>query len=117
MPKPENIRRMVTGPKSENKSSRKSRSMSANSASTAGAALTAGLRSRQLDRLPATASTGLVRVVEDELRRHLVDLVVHLGAQQEQHRFGIDEDLHALVLDYLVCWPDIVRIFHGVGLA
>src|SRR5690349_24256347 len=35
----------------------------------------------------------------DELRLHLVRFVVHLGAEQEQDGFGIDKDLHALVLD------------------
>src|SRR3954453_6359128 len=120
MPKPENIRRIVTGPKSENKWSRKSRSMAlaqpARPCADASIGLAIHLRSRELDGLAAAASTGLVRVVEDELRRHLVDLVIHLGAQQKQHRLGIDQDLHALVLDHLVSGLDVVRIFDGIGL-
>ena len=42
----------------------------------------------ELHRLAAAAGRGLVRIVEHELRRQLVDLVVHLGAEQEQHAFG-----------------------------
>ena len=74
------------------------------------------LRSRQLHRFAAAAGAGLVRVVEDELRLHLVGLVVHLGAEQEQHRLGIDQDLDALVLDDLVGRLDVMGVFDGVGL-
>src|SRR5712691_12184732 len=163
MPKPENIRRIVTGPKSANKSIRKSRSMGIRSrlyessrptpgpqcernCAHRGAVLSrfrsmaeafskqrcqglwvpafAGttrasaihLRGRKLHRLAATAGAGLVRVVEDELRRHLVDLVIHLGAQQKQYGLGIDQDLHALVLDDLVGGADFVGVFDRIGL-
>src|SRR5712671_1694451 len=57
------------------------------------------LRRRQLHGFPATAGAGLIWIVEDELGLQLVGLVVHLGAEQEQHGFGINEDLHTLVLD------------------
>src|SRR5664280_3791090 len=57
---------------------------------------------RELHGFAAAAGAGLVRIVEDELRRQLVGLVVHLGAEQEQHRLRIDQDLDALVLDHLV---------------
>src|SRR3954466_2785251 len=149
MPKPENIRRIVTGPKSAKRSIRKSRSMRAVVPANAGTytpchlvqamrsrpsatidvrgygsrpspgrrQLSLSLRRRQLYRLPAAAGAGLVRIVEDELRLHLVGLVVHLGAEQEQHRLGIDQDLDALVLDDLVGRADIVGVFDGVGLA
>src|ERR1043166_9425074 len=139
IPKPENIRRMVTGPKSENRSIRKSRSMGggpiSSSRRTPGPIYSAtsirrgdrdlshnlifvvmgpgvrrddgeksvlGLCRRQLHRLAAAAGADLVRIVEDELRLHLVGLVVHLGAEQKQHRLGIDQNLDALVLDDLV---------------
>ena len=141
MPKPENIRRIVTGPKSANRSIRKSRSMCtvvpASRAHTPsrivrrwsslrhaaawvpawpGRRDSLNLRSRQLHRFAAAAGADLVRVVEDELRLHLVGLVVHLGAEQEQHGLGIDQDLDALVLDHLVGGTDLVGIFDRVGL-
>src|ERR1700733_14078123 len=126
MPKPENIRRIATGPKSANRSIRKSRSMRGGSrlyevVPPCGGAtriwrLAVNLRGRQLHRLAAAASAGLVRIIEDELRRHLVDLVVHLGTEQKQHSFGIDQDLDALVLDDLVGGADIVGVFDGIGL-
>ena len=53
---------------------------------------------------------------EDELRRQLRGLEIHLGAEQEQHRLGVDEDRHALVLDDLVAaGSTALRIFHRVG--
>src|SRR5450759_645527 len=158
MPKPENIRRIATGPKSANRSIRKSRSIeyrshpypsSRDSSVRAvalivapsephrnrlvkrpakgnsggyGSRLTAGttwwldLRRRQLHGFAAATGAGLVRVVEDELRLHLVGLVIHLGAEQEQHGLGIDQDLDALVLDDLVGGANIVGIFDRIGL-
>ena len=74
------------------------------------------LCSRQLHGFAAAAGAGLVRIVEDELRRHLVDLVVHLGAEQKQHGLGIDQDLDALVLNDLVGGADIVGVFDRLGL-
>src|SRR5215212_9185739 len=109
MPKPENIRRIVTGPKSENRSIRKSRSMRRPT-------LTSALRRRQLHRLAAAAGRDLVRVVEDELGLQLVGLVVHLGAEQEEHRLRVDQDFHAPVLDHFVGRADLVGVFDGVGL-
>ena len=47
----------------------------------------------ELHRFAAAAGRGLVRVVEHELRRQLLGLVVHLGAEQEQHRLRVDQDL------------------------
>jgi len=67
------------------------------------------------DRFAAAAGRGLVRIVEHELRGELVGLVVHLGADQEQHGLGIDQDTHALVLDHLVGGLDPLGVFHGVG--
>ena len=78
--------------------------------------LSLDLRGRQLHRLAAAAGAGLVRVVEDELGLHLVGLVVHLGAEQEQHGLGIDQDLDALVLDDLVGRADVMGVFDRVGL-
>src|SRR4051794_38037683 len=107
MPKPENIRRIVTGPKPANRSIRKSRSMRRSSLCVVPPEVEpvrpkSELRGRELHGFAAAAGAGLVRIVEDELRRHLVDLVVHLRTKQKQHRFGIDQYLHALVLDHFV---------------
>src|SRR3954454_1741752 len=74
------------------------------------------LRRRQLHRLAAAAGTDLVGVVEDELGLHLVRLVVHLGAEQEQHGLWVDQDLDALILDNLVGWLHVVGVFNRVGL-
>src|SRR5437016_14234742 len=76
MPKPENIRRIVTGPKSANRSIRKSRSMKSRSRLSE-SSRRLDLRCGQLHGFAAAAGAGLVRVIEDELSRHLVDLVVH----------------------------------------
>src|SRR5580658_2585303 len=105
MPKPENIRRIATGPKPANRSIRKSRSMA--SRPTRWLDLGGG----QLHRFAAATGADLVRVVEDELRLHLVGLVVHLGAEQKQHRLGVDQYLNALVLDHFVGGADIVGVF------
>src|SRR5437868_7316851 len=74
------------------------------------------LRRRQLHRLAAAASADLVGVVEDELGLHLVGLVVHLGAEQEQYGLGVDQNLDALVLHHFVGRLHIVGVFHRVGL-
>src|SRR2546430_12389562 len=110
MPKPENIGRIVTGPKSANRSIRKSRSMRRPTR-------LSDLCRRQLHRLAAATGRDLVRIVEDELGLHLVGLVVHLGAEQEQHGLRVDQDLHAPVLDHLVGGTDLMRVFDRVGLA
>jgi hypothetical protein len=44
----------------------------------------------------------LVGVLEDEARLQLLLLVVHLGADQEQRRLGVDQELDAAGLDHLV---------------
>ena len=71
-------------------------------------------RRRELHRFAAAAGRGLVRIVEHELRRKLLGLVVHLGAEQEQHRLRIDQDLHALVLDHFVVSASALGVFHRV---
>src|SRR6516225_8845266 len=118
MPNPENIRRIVTGPKSEKRSIRKSRSMGERRrfAALRTRGLAPGRRRLELHGLAATAGTDLVGIIEDELGLQLVGLVVHLGAEQEQHGLGIYQDLHALVLDDLVGRADFVGIFDRVGL-
>src|SRR5262245_7575294 len=110
MPAPPNMRRTTTGPKAAN-SSRIA------SASTGGKPqLGSGFGCRlELYRFAAAAGRRLVRIVEYELRRELVGLIIHLGADQEQHRFGIDQDAHALVLDHLVGGLDLLGILHRVG--
>src|SRR5215813_8565889 len=75
------------------------------------------LRGLELHGFAAATGRDLVGIVEDELGLHLVGLVVHLGAEQEQHGLGIDEDLHALVLDDFVGRADLMGIFDGIGLA
>src|ERR1700746_816178 len=118
MPNPENIRRIVTGPKSEKRSIRNSRSMDAGRRHAAWRTRYSsfGVRRLELHGLAATAGAYLVRIVEDELGLQLVGLVVHLGAEQEQHGLGVHQDLHALVLDDLVRWANFVGIFDRVGL-
>src|SRR6266508_4419729 len=116
MPAPPNMRRTATGPKAANSSRMSSGDTAAFQWMPLLVRLGRRLRGRlELHRLAATAGRGLVRVVEDELRGELVGLVVHLGAEQEQHRLGIDEHPHALVLDHLVELLDALGIFHGVG--
>src|SRR5437879_13417028 len=95
MPKPENIRRIVTGPKSENRSIRKSRSMAMPRWS--------DLRRHELHGFAANAGRDLVRIVEDELGLHLVGLVVRLGAEQERPGLGLDQDLAVFVPGSFVC--------------
>src|SRR3954468_4642978 len=70
----------------------------------------------QLDRLAAAASGDLVGIVEDELGLHLVGLVVHLGAEQEQHGLRIDQDLDAAVFHHLVGGAGFVGVVARVGL-
>src|SRR3974390_991720 len=52
----------------------------------------------KLHGLAAATRAGLIRIVEHELRRELLGLEVHFGAEQEQHRLRIDQNLDALVL-------------------
>src|SRR5689334_10382983 len=68
------------------------------------------LRRCELHGFSAAACAGLVRIVENELRRQLLGLVVHLGSEQKQHRFWVDQDLDALVLD------DLVSRIDGIGI-
>src|SRR3569832_283794 len=108
---------MVTGPKSENRSIRKSRSIAppvpqnrlGRTATRAASAFDVGRL--ELHRLAAAAGANLVRIVEDELSLHSVGLVIHLGAEQEQNRFGVDQDLHALILDDFVGRANLMGIF------
>src|ERR1044072_1603252 len=97
MPAPPNMRRTDTGPNSL-------KSSPIASASTALLMRVRGGRTggrRQLHRLAAAAGRGLVRVVEHEGRRELVDLEVHLGAEQEHDRLRVDQQLDALALHHL----------------
>ena len=71
----------------------------------------------ELHGFAAAAGTNLVRVVEDELGLHFIGLVVHLGAEQEQHGLRIDQDLHALVLDDFIGRADLMGVFDGIGLS
>src|SRR5262245_44099587 len=127
MPAPPNRRRTSTGPKAENNS----RMSSGDTASACpgkvgtgfpirtcaksriGWALLVGLGGRfELHRFAAAAGGGLVRIVEHELGGELVGLIVHLGAEQEQHRLGIDQDTNSLVLEHLAALRDPPVIFH-----
>src|SRR6266540_5391713 len=54
---------------------------------------------RNGNRFAAPAGRRLIWVVEHELGRELVDLVVHLGSQQEQDGGRINDDAHALVIN------------------
>src|SRR5262245_52728577 len=88
MPAPPNMRRTLTGPKALNSSAMSSGDMPR---SPRPAALirsfARGLRRRlELDRFAAATGRGLVRIIEHELGGELVGLIVHLGADQEQHR-------------------------------
>src|SRR6185437_15712699 len=61
---------------------------------------------RRLDRhaLAAAAGVGLVGIVESEPGGEPAHLVVDLGADQEQHRLGVHDDVDSLVLHDLVEW-------------
>src|ERR1700751_4174592 len=107
IPNPLNIRRGTTGPNAANISTMLAASMAARG----GVSVRLGRfarRRRQRHRLAAAAGGGLVRIVEHEAGGELVDLEVHLGAEQEHHRLGIDQQLDALVLDHLVVRRDAV---------
>src|SRR3954452_17680835 len=124
MPWPPNMRRTDTGPNSRKSSWIVSASISAPSKSgyrfcvrareddartrlvRFGGGRISGRR--QLHRLPTATGRGLVRVVEHEGRGQLVHFEIHLGAEQEQHGLGIDQQLHALVFDNLVEVRDIL---------
>ena len=62
----------------------------------------------------ASVSLGLRNT---NLAASLVDLVVDLGADQEQHRLGLDQDGDALVLDHLVQRIGGLGVFEDVFLA
>src|SRR5262249_42911425 len=115
MPAPPNMRCTSTGPNTENNSR-----ISLGDTEAPQARRRSSVRVRlgcrlELDRFTPAASRCLVGIVEHELRRELVGLVVHLGAEQEQHRLGIDQDPDALVLDHLVRLFDSLGIFHRIG--
>src|SRR6476646_5816304 len=115
---PPNMRRTSTGPNSTNSSRMDSASMSAPSKSgnrfcvraretKATRLLSVGFDAPrigrgELHRLAAAAGGGLVRIVEHEGGGQLVDLEVHLGPEQEQNGFWIDQQRHALVFDRLI---------------
>src|SRR5690349_24961081 len=107
------MRRTATGPKPANSSSTYSGSAPLMAARPARLVRlgTFGLGRREQHGFTAAAGRSLVRIVEHELRRYLADLPVHLGAEQEQHRLGVDHELDALVLDHLFGRPDLLDIF------
>src|SRR5215475_11851874 len=117
MPYPPKSRRTLTRPKAANSSMMCSESIAGRAArrrapSRDFGGVFGGRRER--DRFAAAAGRGLVRIVEHESGRQLVDLEVHLGAEQEEHGLGIDQQLDALVLDHLVARMRALGIFHGV---
>src|SRR5262249_46281652 len=130
MPWPPNMRRTDTGPNSRKSSWIVSSSISAPSKSgyrfcvrgreTRGRRALVGFDAcrigrGELHRLAATAGRRLIWIVEHKGRGQLVDLEVHLGAEQEQHGLRVDQKLHALVLDHLVELVGSLGIFHRVG--
>src|SRR5829696_6349366 len=108
MPCPPNMRRVSTTPRG----SKRSRMASASTALPGGKELRLGGRDR--DGFATAAGRGLVRIVEDELRRELGGLEVHLRPEQEQHGLGVDEDLHALVLDDVLTGLAALGVLHRV---
>src|SRR3984893_9560097 len=111
MPVPPNMFRTSTRPKAANSSEICSESTAADRCRSMGGGF---VRRRQLHGFPASAGGNLVRVVEHELGGELVDFEVHLGPEQEQHRLGIDQETHALVLDDLVGRLGALGIFHRI---
>src|SRR5262245_63401377 len=84
-PAPPNSRRSSTGPKAANNS----RVSSGDKPRPRG--LLRFARGLELDRFAAAAGGGLVGIVEHELRREPVGLVVHLGADEEKNGIGIGQ--------------------------
>src|SRR5271165_2774689 len=68
-----------------------------------------------VETLPAAAAALLVRVVEDEAGLERVFDVVHLAAEQEHGRGGVDEDLDALVLDHLLEPLPLLGVFDEIA--
>src|SRR5207248_2328069 len=66
-------------------------------------------------RLTAAATSLLVGVAEGKpVLQFLLD-VIHFGAEDEHHRFRIDQDRHALVFDDLIELALLVGIFERVA--
>ena len=76
-----------------------------------------GFVRRRLDhhRFAAAAGFRLIGIVEHEAGRKLVALVVHLGADKEHHRLGVDEDADALVFDHFIERADGFGVIHRVA--
>src|SRR5262249_51820265 len=74
-----------------------------------------GLCGRNRHRLPASASGGLVWVVEDKPGGEFIDSIIHFRAEEEKHRLWIDEEAHAFLVDNLVTRIDSLGIFHRIG--
>ena len=72
-------------------------------------------RWRQSHRFPATAGRRLVGVFEGKLRRHFCALEIHLGAEQKQHGFGIDNHRRAFVFHHVFARQHLVCQFDRVG--
>src|ERR1700721_1439084 len=66
-------------------------------------------------RLAAAAAALLVRIAEDKAGFELFLHVIHLGAEDEHDRLGIDQHGDALVLDDLVEFALLVGVFEGVA--
>src|ERR1700733_10558799 len=116
MPAPPNMRRTVTDPKAANNSRMSSGPTAAPRPCARLRALLLSLGRRlELHRFAAPAGPGLVGIVEHELGGELLGLVVHLGAQEEQDRLGVDQHAYALVLDQLVGRLDLLGVFHRIG--
>src|SRR5215471_21015981 len=60
-------------------------------------------------RLSASASGGLVWIIEDKPGGEFIDSIVHFRAQEEKHRLRIDEEAHAFLNDNLVTGIDSLR--------
>src|SRR6267154_1532800 len=63
----------------------------------------------------AAAATLFIRVAEGETRLQLVLDEIHLGAEDEHRRLGIDQDGDAVGLDDLIELALLVGIFERVG--
>src|SRR5512146_2367482 len=73
------------------------------------------LRRRDRHALDAAAGGRLVGVVEHEAAAQLLAHEIHLGADEEHDRLGIDEYLHALVLDHFLERLRVLRVIHRVA--
>src|SRR3954452_5953048 len=68
-----------------------------------------------MEGLAAAAATLLVRITEHEAGLQLLLHIIHLGAEDEQGRLGIDQHGNAVLLDHFVRRLLLVGIFDGVA--